>query len=491
MSMRSFLTWVLLLGLATQPVLAQDRITGTVDFVRRCPGDKSQDDASEFFLGALLTPLLTGVLNQGLKTAGAKLSEAAQEKSVDVIHRGEHLYEWRSGGFQLEFGCLIVASKGTEKSPRSLAGLVADYQAIELDNQGSTKTLIDGKAALADKLVEMGFSDALLPGIVGVFDIELSAQRAGARLVPRFVVMDHSIREKKTDKKQRTMTFEVSMTSPSLPKPFASLLIKFEKLAIAKPFFQDEKRPVTSSWFPLPAPASRTAAALKAYKTNKQVAASELETAKRAGKAAVALQDPTIGAYLGATPPCPSSAKARKLWGKTHAELENEKTKTKPNDVPRLTSALQYYKSCRQHLVLTSQYEEAEKELAKGTGAFDVTVTIKEFRKRPFAEFFGGVLSDAATRSALTSALVGEIDPATKKKTEEEEQKEALTARQAYEEAVVAAEIAIAKYDPNAAESAEKLTLYLDMEAKKRTANRRAEAIGLPAPYPESGSWFG
>ena len=41
-----------------------------------------------------------------------------------------------------------------------------------------------------------------------------------------------------------------------------------------------------------------------------------------------------------------------------------------------------------------------------------------------------------------------------------------------------------------AAEDKDKATKYLDMEYKKRAANRMADDLKIARPYPESGAWY-
>lgn len=487
----SILSITLLLSLLAQSAAAKDLVTGTLIFGPTCPSSSAQLSANEFGLaGGLLTPLLTGVINQGLKTAGAKLTEASEEKSGDVIHRGGHLYRWSGKEFELNFGCLIVASKGTKSSGRTLQDLVAGYQETPVNLTATESAAKDDQADQPKTLVELlrdaGFSDSLLPGILGVFDVELSPQRDAARLVPRFVVMDHSIREKRADKKERTMTFEVALTIPG--KPFGQLLIKHEKLTIAKPFEQNPQRPLTSSWFSLPTLDAQTAESLKAFPGKKGQREVALETAKLAGAAAVQLGDPKIGPYLKEKFPCPDRGDAWTGWSENHAALEEAKPSGDKKKIARFDNAARYYQNCRQAIDLKQQLDKTEEGFKRGAGAFDITVTVKEFRKRPFAEFFGAVLSSDSVRSGLTSAFVEEFDPQTTAEAEEKAEAEALALRQAYEESIIAAEIAIATH--NAALAEAKAAAYVAMEAAKRKANRTAQAIDLPAPYPQSGLWF-
>ena len=148
-----------------------------------------------------------------------------------------------------------------------------------------------------------------------------------------------------------------------------------------------------------------------------------------------------------------------------------------------------YYQSCKKQKALGEKLTKNGKEFTSLTRSFDATVTVKEFRERSFAKYWGAVLSDDATRTGLTSAIVGQIDPATRAAREKSEETANIAAWEAYDTAMVAALSAEIAYQ--SATDAEKLAKYIDLEAKKRAANRKAEALKISLPYPDSGSWYG
>ena len=84
---------MLLIALSPLPVFAADLPGGMVQFLTTCPGDlittAKPEKADEGLFAAILTPLLAGTINAGLKAWGAKLKEASQEQQVDTLHAGD------------------------------------------------------------------------------------------------------------------------------------------------------------------------------------------------------------------------------------------------------------------------------------------------------------------------------------------------------------------------------------------------------------------
>ena len=120
--------------LMNMPATAGEVVAGRLFLLENCPGDKGAAGTKQVemlpFLAAILTPLLSGVVNQGLKAAGTKLSATASEANVDVLHVGDHFYLWPGTTDidnseavwnkepRLNHSCIIVASKGTLKQSR-------------------------------------------------------------------------------------------------------------------------------------------------------------------------------------------------------------------------------------------------------------------------------------------------------------------------------------------------------------------------------------
>jgi hypothetical protein len=476
----------LVLVFAAAAAAGADPVTGRLLLLQQCPGEGTgapgQIGPRSAFLSALLTPLLTGLVGQGIETVGEKLTQEAQEASVDVVHRGDSFYRFRATeqDFGLAFGCLVVASRSARSSSAGLDGLARGY--------------LPSPGALQAVLESAGYGPGRVPGILGVFDLKLSPERSALRLVPRFVAMDHSVRESKVDGKARTLTFEFLLETPAASRPFASVLVKIDGLLIGTPFVgPDGEHPqVSSPWFP-PAPLdSGSAQRRSALADARGEMATRREAARLALAAASHLGDEDVAPYADQDPPCPPKQAAFELWARKHAALVEETAPAKSHQdarkVAALTAAETLFESCTRFRTLETWRSEDGLKDGDPAGPFDVTVTLKEFRKRPFAQFFGGVLSEGATQKGLTAAVLSGIDPATRARAEEEKERALLGLREDLESAVVAAEAARLAYDR--AHEEDKAQRYLEMEAKKRTANRRARALGVPPPYPESGYWY-
>jgi hypothetical protein len=265
-------------------------VRGRLSFLDQCPGDvvsTAQPTALPAFLAPLLTPLLTGVVNQGVKAVGQKLTEEAEEASVDVVHQGDHFYRFHvaQDDFGLAFRCFVVVSRGARSSTGSLEALAEGYRSASFDPATGQTTWVPNARKLEEHLAGAGYSDGRLPGIVGVFDLQLSAQGNAARLAPRFIAMDHSVREERVDGKARTVTFEFLWESPTAQRPFASALVKLDGLVIGAPFVAstDAEQPIVSSeWFALPPIATPTAQRRTSDVEVRTEQATELEAARLA-----------------------------------------------------------------------------------------------------------------------------------------------------------------------------------------------------------------
>lgn len=486
---------------------------GQLLLLEDCPGDEKAEikaTSNEALLEALLTPLITGVVNSGLKLAGEKLKEASQEAQVDVLHTGAHFYEWRKsandkepGYWDLASWCLIVASKQAKSTKTTLQDLVKGYEgytvAVAEDGARSLKSRGNRETDLIDALKPAGFEGRATPGLLAVLDVELSAQRSEFRLVPRFVVMDHSIREKKTDKYQRDMTLEFSFAVASSADAFAKGLLKLEGLSIGSAKTQKPGHAHQAShWMPLPALNDNEKARMDAARALRAQQATHKQAAKLAGAAAVALDanewkdsDGNLWRPVLPESECPALAAIARDLLKSHALLQAEQVKPAkdPAVVARWTNVVTYFDSCNK----SRKAQEALSASATKAGAlarsFDATIAIKEFRKRPVAKFFGEILADDTTREELTTAIVGAVDPATKEAAAKAEAKTRLALMKAYEEAVLKAQNSMIAYD--SAKEEEKAAKLLQMHYDQRTANRAAEALGIALPYPEAGTWVG
>ena len=117
---------------------------------------------------------------------------------------------------------------------------------------------------------------------------------------------------------------------------------------------------------------------------------------------------------------------------------------------------------------------------------FDLTVVIKEFRKRPLIAFLATLLSDETTRSELSQAIVPAINPAD------------IAASQAEREAnLTALKIDLSNLIDKAEQAKREYNQAISTpneEAKKdqwrsaqRAANLKAQEAGIAMPYPEAG----
>jgi hypothetical protein len=485
----------------------------------------------EGFFAPILTPLVTGAIGAGLKAAGARLKEIAEEKQVDVLHTGDYLYQPvgtqkdgqpdvdTSNDIELRSHCMLITTRGTMATKGTIADLVGGYDAAKIEIVGASgdrriSGWNDSAKALASVLTRIGYTDNAKPAIVLVVDIELGTVAGAARFVPRFIVLDHSIREQKVDSTARDFTFEIALQGVAEKEPFAEVVLKFEAMKTRVPRKRvalvsgmiDATTPsathplgVTSAWFALPpldadskARATATAEADKTIKT-------ALESASLAGAEALAAapagaHDIPTNANLPECPNLDESKKSRLLAAQAlqRATLEPKKDEAL---IAYRTKVLSFFDAC------TKLNDAAETKAAKrfrrrsedGTPAetllaYDANVHVKEFRERPAAEFFGNLLSDTTTSTALTTALVNAVDPGTRAAIDAAEEAADLKARADFEAALIAAETAILAY--STAKEEEKALKLIDMEAKKRTANRLAESNDFPMPYPASGTWL-
>lgn len=327
---------------------------GQLTFLENCPGDKLDNAVvakDEGLFTLLLTPLLTGAINQGLKAVGTHLKDIASEKQVDVLHAGTYFYRatgeqingpadlTESNDIELRSRCVLLTSRGTANiKGRTLTQLSAGYHASTYRPTGNGGRQITAwtpaGAALGTKLGELGYSDASRPGLVVVFDLELASVAGAARLVPRFVVLDHSIREKTADGYERDMTVELSLRLPGGTAPFAKMLTKFEGLKIGNGVrrmgtesgipdpqaLASTQLSVTGDWFSLPALDTEAAARVTAVNEAHTALKSNRNAFELAGAEAIALQTKLKQPPKPQPPPKPGAPKPQQPPPNAHPE---------------------------------------------------------------------------------------------------------------------------------------------------------------------------
>jgi len=512
-----------LVGLPGPPPLAASEPVGFVELLPACPGDvfKKRTDVSvqaqESLLASILSPLIGQTVSVGLDRLGSRLKEASEEKKVATLQTGTYLYKLQGDGSTLNPRCLIVVSRSVEEDKKQgLAAMSRDYlyatttitedtgdRAIVYHKDFQCRAGSEGCQTIVDYLKAAGFSDRVKPGVLGVFELELSNERTEFRLVPRFVVTDHSLRDERRDSKRRDLTFEIALHLPGTEEPAAELLFKFERLRHSQAFVietDDAMRPdpvMTSRWIPLPEPSSRVSAKLaKRAELNARVKAS-VETAVLAAA--------TIRNHTSNNPPefqsmqfpCKSNVDtyfASYVDAKAElAALQTRATKSNPlsKEIAAATSRAAYYSACNDRSTARAAMQaELDKGFEDGylSRAANISVDIKEFRKRPVIEFLADVLADDDTRSSVAEAITNSIDPAAIEKAAQEAAAEQVANLEKYEEARIADENAMLNYV--AAADDQKATLFITMDSAKRSANRKARTAGVSIPYPESGFWY-
>jgi len=483
-------------------------VTGRVLALDQCPGDSIEtttgaDARGESFLMSLLFPILKFGVGAGLKALGSHFTEEANEQTVDVIHHGDYLYAWSdvspersAAGFVPKAKCLILTSQGVADTKESLGGLIGAYEAkatkIDLTSGAKTETWNAASPALLKKLTGMGYDSAAKtkPALIGVFDVEVSQQGTSMRLRPRFLVNSHSIREQKADTKNRDFTFEFKFRRPGTAEPFGNTLIKFESVERLVPVTHHVGEGIYSEWFSFPKVDEEVLAQVEALKKAQASKSSATKDAMISGAAAVKLGATEITMHTNPQTPCPSSTAILQRLIAAKANLVAETAKKTPDEAltARYTQESSYYSSCQDYRAA----EEIEKSGFKsGYSAltYDLFVTVKEFRERPVAKFLGKLLGDDTTRTALTTALTSPFDPQARATANAAAATALATKRGDLEEAIVEAEKAVVAYTAAADGSSDKSTKYIDMEAKKRSANRLADALGVKRPYEGAGAW--
>lgn len=499
---------VMLAFLPAAAAIAQVTPQGVIMLLPSCPADQkqpaAQDEPQESAATAVLTPLITGAIGNGLKALGAHLQEVAAEQQVDALYTGDYFFmatDIDKAIVGLKTFCVIAATKSVVPTSRSLAQLVSEYRgALYRDTNGARRIAdwsMNGPEQLVAQLQRVGYTDALKPGVLVVFDVDVSVQRSHARLVPRYVVMDHSVREKRADAKPRDITFEVVFTAASAPQAFGREVFKFDGLVVNSARRRqaiDVANPVSGGggalllpgqWFGLPA----MDAAAQDRLTKWQGALAKVSAENQTSTLALAAVKRLDGQMPSG---CPAADASLEGWAIANADLVTEQGKPQAQqNATRLALATQkvtFYSACMR----MRESENVRDALAVKQDelflAFDLAMNVKEFRERPAAKFFGDLLSDEGVSSGVTTALVNAVDPATRAAAAEQEEAERVAAREKFEQAVLDAEKAALDYA--AADAASKDSKRLDMEFKRRTANRLADGLNLPRPYPADGVWY-
>ena len=399
---------------------------GDISFLEQCPGDELaiKDDVQVRILPlipALLTPLITGAVDFALKSTGERLTQAAQPFQADLLHRGSYFYVVKEGPSEIPNSeelngeekniqywdqkpwCLIVVSRATKATDTKVSDLVEDYARykFEIDTTTRKRTYVNqisdkkAQSTLIDELKKLGFQDQTTPGLLAIFDFDVSDQGTTFRLIPRFVVMDHSIREKKVDDRGRDISFEFNFGIPGKTPQELKPMIKIEGLKIRQPFQGNPERPsLTSHWIARP-----------------------------------------------------------------------------QNDADKPSKA-----KVDDNILIAGQRGRT----------FDLTIEIKEFRKRPIARFFGGLLTNDTTRSQFVQPIVSTIDPATRQAAQALEEANQTALKVALSDLIDKAEQARREYE-QATEGPDKEFKKDKLLSAQRTANLKAQEAGIKIPYPEAG----
>ena len=315
--------------------------------------------------------------------------------------------------------------------------------------------------------------------------------------------MDHSLREKKRDARSRTVTLEFEFSLPGA-EPFGTANLKLEGLVAGTAVLRDlEGVPTmtwsTSTWYSLPKLPASVLDSRRALHDALDKMDVEAEIARLSGSLAAKRGDNDIADLVEASideknvSPCPSEDEATNGWPVQQDLLEKENEKGKnadPRTVTRYKNAVLYYRSCMNYHEAQEVHSQLDSRTSTVAQSFDLVVTIKEFRKRPFAEFFGAVLGDKSVQAGVTKGIVETIDPGSREAEREKAEAAALAAREQFEGAYVAALAAIEKYKQVSESDPGRPSAYIETESKKRAANRRARAAGRPLPFPESGAWL-
>lgn len=483
----------LLLAFCAAPAFAASPLPGNLLLLSACPGDQRlADTGKEAAFAAVLTPILTGAINQAIKGYGAHLQAAAKPAVVDSIHTGSYYYAVSGDAVELNVRCIVFASRAKRDSGTSLQAVTSGYQSVsyQYDVASGSERLsapIDGSAQLAEKLRMLGYSDRM-PAFLAVIDVENNFKTRIGRFVPRYVFLDHSLREKGS-RKPRDIKLGIAMTSPLADKPIAADAIEFSEISPGQFRRRDIDNPhtgslrVTGNWFALPEPSKALSDRAADRKSFQETIGQETLAAELALASATALGRPDLPQACSGLDR--AKADLATVTGQLAAENAKKEADRNAKMVAQLTQTGNYYQSCIKVDIALAKLVKVEFKKGESFLPVDLVVTETEYRHRPVAQFFGDLLSTDSVATGATTALVNEFDPATRHAADEKEAAADATALSSYEDALLDARKAELAY-ASATDDKRALAL-LDLEFKERKANRLADAAGVDRPYPAAG----
>lgn len=509
---------------------AEDLVRGGVNILSQCPGDTVTRDAADepesAILASIVAPLISGGINLLVKKAGKSLTEAAKEQSVDRLHQGGYFYSWKTdaddGGdkFLLNFGCVIVATRGTQNARRDLNSMIAGYQGIEntITSGIESRSLVNASDKLALELERMlerpansaSNRDLPNPAVIGIYDVELSLQGTSFRLIPRFVSIDHSLREKRNRDHKRSFTFEYEFSTPGADKPFGTAISKIDGLSPESTFNQIELisaykaksgpsfQGQASEWMPIAAIDPAITERLSAFATASAEISNLVGSARVARGQALAADIAEINDLFSGLDDldskgkgCPPPDSSTEIVDDTiRPAVFAEQSKGDAADQQVLATwsqAREYFEACRSIRNKIDAQDKISFDDGDRARTFDLKILVKEYRDRPVARFFGELLSDETVQENLSSAINAQVNPLERKKAEDEEKTEQQTLQLSYETAVLNArklELELSKLNDESTEYALKL---LEVQAAQSAANRAAQTLGRGLPYPMVG----
>ncbi|RLA48032.1 MAG: hypothetical protein DRR42_17155 [Gammaproteobacteria bacterium] len=516
----------LLLNLLPVNVAAAE--PGNIYLLPHCPGDTTDEQVAamlssgasplvatgeEFFgalVGAIFSAVLPKVVDKGISAIGKGLTEAAQEKQVDSLSSGDHLYIWApisniAYDFRLHTRCIVVTSRSYKDDDSvdllvALAKFPTKVRSVANGTSDIVLTATENGADLAKFLKEDYPDSEQPPAFIAVFDVELSAQKDEARLNPRFARLEHPLRRGRRGSSSRTMTLAIEIKTPDADNPFVTTKAIFKGMRAQEPYIGKKLRGVTSDWFNLPAIPEKAAGLKTGYK--------QAQTLRATSYLAARISAASIQAMTGDTGEPPEYGGNGNLKNDCAGEpmdfvneWVNHKTKlgvyqlasnTKQPltaEIATETAYVTFYDSCKKAVSAQKKIDKAQEQSLKYLArTFDIDISIIEYQNRPWVKFWGEVFSDKEVQKGVSSAIVDSIDPAKQQEAAEIKAAEKLALMKTYETARIEAEKAIIVY--NSASDADKPTKFIDMESKKRTANRIADELEVALPYPSSGLWF-
>jgi hypothetical protein len=510
------------------PACASAAPPGNIYLLPYCPGDTTDEEVAtmlrnggsplaaggeEFFgalAGAIFSAVLPKIVDKGVSAIGKGLTDAAAEKQVDSLSSGNHLYIWAPVSettldFRIHTRCIVVTSRSIKDDDSvELKTALAEFPTKVRTLNSTTKKIALTTGKNGDQLTAMLLEDYPLdeepPAFIAVFDVELSAQKDEARLVPRFARLEHNLRGSSRGGSIRTMTLTIEIKTPDADKPFVTTKAIFKSMEAQRAYTGKELKGVTSDWFNLPEiPATATS-----LKTGYQQA----QTAVKINYLAARLSAASIRALTGdsGAPPefggkgnlkadCAGQPRNFEIeWIVHQTAFSGLKLASNPKspltkELATETAYITYYDSCKKAVLAQKKMDKAgEQSLKYLARTYDIDISIIEYQKRPWVKFWGEVFSDAEVQKGVSSAIVNAVDPAKRKEAAEANAAGRLVLMKSYETARIEAEKAIIAY--SSAAEVDKPTKLIDMESKKRAANRIADELKVDLPYPVSGLWF-